>query len=192
MKEEVRKEEFNRLINHGPVLFVTAAAKGKGNVMAMAWYAPLSKEPPLFGAILNRTCYTHRLVSDTGELVLNLPPRRLVREVYYCGSVSGREVDKFAETGLHATAANVVRAPLVMECIAHIEGEVEESRAVGDHTLFIMRPKLCLAERDLFDGTWDTSNPAAKGIHHLGGPFFLSDGPRVEVDEVREVNWGCE
>lgn len=189
MKDEIAIDRYNRLINHSPVLLVTTASKGKPNVMAMAWYSPLSKDPPLIGVILDRRNYTHRLVEESGELVLNLPPRDLVREVYFCGSVSGREVDKIKETGLNAEAAYAVKPPLIRECIAHIECEVDELNVTGDHTIFMVKPRLCLAETDLFDETWNTTNPSASGIHHLGGPFFLSDGPRVEVDLTRQVNW---
>ena len=189
MKEEIPNEKYNRLINHGPVLLVTTVSKGKPNVMAMAWYSPLSKAPPLMGVVIDRKNYTHRLVENSGELVLNLPTRDLVREVYFCGSVSGRELDKFTETGLHPVASYVVKPPLIRECIAHIEAEVTELNEVGDHTIFIVKPRLCLVERTLFDDTWDTTNQSAKGVHHLGGPFFLSDGPRVEVDLTNPVYW---
>ncbi len=189
MKKEVPGEKFNRLVNHGPVLLVTTERKGKPNVMTMAWYSPLSKEPPLVGAIIARERYTHRLASDEGEMVLNLPPRRLVREVYYCGSASGRDTDKFSETGLHKEAAYVVRPPLIRECIGHIECEIIEMKDIGDHTLFIARPVLCLVEASLFDEVWNTADPSARGIHHLGGPFFISDGPAVEVDFHARVDW---
>jgi flavin reductase (DIM6/NTAB) family NADH-FMN oxidoreductase RutF len=189
MKDEIPIEKYNRLINHSPVLLVTTIKRGKPNVMAMAWYSPLSKNPPLIGVILDQKNYTHRLVEGSGELVLNLPHRDLIREVYFCGSISGREVDKFAETGLNAEASHIVKPPLVTECIAHIECEVEELNVAGDHTIFVVKPRLCLAEKSLFDETWDTSIPSASGIHHLGGPFFLSDGPRVEVDLNERVVW---
>jgi len=189
MKDEISIDRYNRLINHGPVILVTTARKGKPNAMALAWYSPMSKEPPLIGVFLDKENYTHRLVMETGELVLNLPPRDLIREVYFCGSVSGKDVDKFAETGLHADAPSIVRPPLVRECIGHIEAEVVTSYEAGDHTLFVVKPLLCLVERALFDEVWDTTNPAARGLYHLGASFFMSGGPRVEVNLNERVDW---
>jgi len=63
---------------------------------------------------------------ETGEFVVNLPKREILWAVDYCGSVSGREVDKFKATGLTAVPAKHVKAPLVEECPVNIECRVRD------------------------------------------------------------------
>lgn len=189
MKEEIPLSMANRLINHGPVVLVTSERKGQPNVMAAAWQTPVSGEPPLVALSISPERYSHRLIMDSGQLVVNVPPRELVREVYYCGSVSGKDTDKFAETGLIPTVPGKVRPPHIKECIAHLECEVQQSLEVGDHILFIARVVLAVVEKELFDEYWVVDNPRAKSVHHLGGPMFTCPDRRVEVNYYRKVEW---
>ena len=53
------------------------------------------------------------------------------------GINSGRDVDKFKETGLTPISASIVRSPLIEECYGHLECKVIGSHTYGDHTLFV-------------------------------------------------------
>ena len=44
--------------------------------------------------------------------------------VLFCWKNSGRDVDKFAKTGLTAIAGKNVRTPMIDECILHYECQV--------------------------------------------------------------------
>lgn len=189
MKEEIPNSLANRLINHGPVVLVSSERKGKPNVMAAAWQIPVSHNPPLVALSISPERYSHNLIMDSGQLVINLPSRDIVRQVYYCGSVSGRDKDKLNETGLTPLAPGKVRPPLVKECIAHLECEVARSLKAGDHTLFIGEVLLAIVEKRLFDEYWMVDNHKAKSIHHLGGAMFTCPDKRVEVGYYREVKW---
>jgi len=59
------------------------------------------------------------------------------KEVLYCGTHSGRDVDKFKETGLVAVPAKNVRPPLIEECVANFECRVVGEIETGDHTIFV-------------------------------------------------------
>lgn len=45
--------------------------------------------------------YSHHLIKESGEFVINLPTESLVRAVDWCGVKSGRDVDKFS--AMHLT-----------------------------------------------------------------------------------------
>ncbi len=55
----------------------------------------------------------------------------------WCGMVSGRKVDKFAESGLSPAAALAVQCPIILECPLNIECAVREELPLGSHTMFV-------------------------------------------------------
>ena len=69
--------------------------------------------------------------------MINLTNESLVQACDYCGVVSGRDVDKFAKTGLtpipmeHVHAMGIDESPVNMEC------KITEKRELGSHTMFI-------------------------------------------------------
>ena len=76
-------------------------------------------------------------IEKTGEFVINLTTEKLARACDYCGVVSGRDVDKFAKTGLTPMPVEHVSAPAIAESPVNIACRVTESRALGSHTMFI-------------------------------------------------------
>lgn len=54
----------------------------------------------------------------------------------YCGTHSGREVDKFKETGLTPLPSKYVAPPLIKEGVVNMECKVMGELRTGDHTIF--------------------------------------------------------
>jgi flavin reductase (DIM6/NTAB) family NADH-FMN oxidoreductase RutF len=81
--------------------------------------------------------YSYGLLKDTGEFCVNIPHEGLVRQVDVCGVVTGKNVDKFALTGLTQEKASKVKPPLIKECPINLECRVVHALELGSHTLFI-------------------------------------------------------
>ena len=121
---------------------------------------------------------THRLIETTREFVINIPSHQLLHATHGCGTISGREADKFEKFGLTPVPAVKISAPLIGECIGHLECTLHTSYTVGDHTLFIGEVLSASVEEDLFDDFLKVANPEAKTIHHLGSNIYtLPDTP---------------
>jgi len=118
------------------VLVTSVDEAGKANIIAVGWAMRANMSPPVFAIGLGRKSQSCTNIAASGEFVFALPGTGLAREVMYCGTHSGREVDKFAETGLTALAASVVKAPLIDECLANFECRVTASQEIGDHRVF--------------------------------------------------------
>jgi flavin reductase (DIM6/NTAB) family NADH-FMN oxidoreductase RutF len=188
-KIEIPLPRALRLIAHGPVVLLTSESRGVPNIAACSWLTPACASPPLVAVSLGAGTLTRRLVDERGEFVLNVPPRALAGQVHYCGLVSGRDARKDRETGLRLEPAGRVRAPVLSDCIGHLECGVREGRPLGDHVLYVAEILLAVAEEGLFDEAWNTDDERARTLHHLGGAFYTSPGPRVEVDPRRPVGW---
>ena len=141
---------------------------------------PVSIEPMLIAIAVSPRRFSHDLIARSREFVVNVPPSRLLPAVWYCGTVSGRDGDKFDGAGLTAAQANVVSAPLVAECLAHIECRLVKTVTVGDHSLFVGEVASVSAESGAFDrhlrlrGRYHT-------LHHLGGPRFVTSAGTILV-----------
>jgi flavin reductase (DIM6/NTAB) family NADH-FMN oxidoreductase RutF len=92
------------------------------------------------------------LLKQTQEFVVNLPTAELLAQVGYCGEVSGREVDKFTETGLSRQKSLKVEAPGIEECPINFECRVMREVRLGDHTWFIGEVLACQVAPDYDKG----------------------------------------
>jgi flavin reductase (DIM6/NTAB) family NADH-FMN oxidoreductase RutF len=172
MKKEVPLNIAYRLINHGPVVLVSTFYKGRPNVCTAAWVTPC--DAAVLAVVISDENYSFRCIRGTGEFVLNVPNRALIRKVVACGSVSGEHFDKFSKFGLTPLAARKVSAPLVGECIGHLECKLieGEGRLARKYNLFLARIVAASAERGLFTTRWNVRAPRARTLHHLGGNAF--------------------
>lgn len=178
-RAELPGEDAYRLLNPGCVVLLTSAHRDRRNVMTLAWHTPLSRRPPLVGIAVAQKHFTAELISASEEFALNIPGAGLLREVFFCGRVSGREKDKFKETGLLLEAAKKIHPPLIAQCPAYLECGVVGRHRVGDHYLFVGEVLAAGADPDLFAGQWKES---AELLHHLGGKLFYTGGRRLEGD----------
>jgi len=181
MKIEVPFSKALRLTNPGPVVLPTSKYEEAVNIMAAAWTTPISHDPRLLGVSISPRRFTHELIKKSGQFVLNVPGRTLAKQVKLCGTLSGREVDKFKEARLTPTEAMMGSVPLIEECLGHLECILVEHYSLGDHTLFVGRVVAAWADAGAFSETWLLDDEEAKPLHHLGGAYYSVLGVRIRV-----------
>jgi len=136
-KRQIRPE---RPVYPTPAALITTMdeAAGRPNIISLGEVFNISiSDPVILGIAVRKERWSHRLISQTREFVVNLPTCRLAAQVWTCGSCSGRDTDKFARTGLTPLPATRVRPPLIAECPVNIECRVTAIQEVGDHDLFL-------------------------------------------------------
>jgi flavin reductase (DIM6/NTAB) family NADH-FMN oxidoreductase RutF len=121
-----------------PVAMITSVAPhGKPNIITLGEVYNLSlSSPTIVGISIRKATYSHGLISQSGEYVVNMPTTRILEEVDRCGTLSGRRVDKFGEFGLTPVPARIVKPPLIEECPINIECKVIGMEEIGDHDMF--------------------------------------------------------
>jgi len=90
-----------------------------------------------------------QLIKDNEEFIVNIPPSELKTQIYYCGFHSGSAVDKFLQTGLTARPARSVKAPIISQCVAHMECKLTKIVETGDKNLFIGQVMEAYANEDI-------------------------------------------
>ena len=123
-----------------PAVMVTAADReGKSNIITIAWTGTVCTNPPMAYISVRPERYSYGMLKETGEFVINLTTEKLVRATDYCGVKSGRDTDKWKETGLTPIPAQEVNVPLIKESPVNIECRVSEIRELGSHHMFLAR-----------------------------------------------------
>lgn len=135
-----------------PVVMVSAADKeGRDDIITVAWAGTVCTNPPMASISIRPERYSYHMIRETGEFVINLTTEELAFATDYCGVKSGRDVDKFKETGLTREKAEKVKAPMIAEAPVSIECKVKEIRELGSHHMFIAQVAAVHADEKYMD-----------------------------------------
>lgn len=116
---------------------VTCGTMEKPNVLTVAWTGIVNSEPAMTYISVRPSRYSHELISENKEFVINLTTAKTLKAADFCGVKSGRDIDKFAEAGLTPVAATAVKAPLIEESPLSLECRVTEVKHLGSHDMFL-------------------------------------------------------
>jgi len=137
LREVPVEEAWKRKYPERTVLAVSISKDGKPNIITLGWNMPTSIKPPMVAISVGLTRYSHKLISESGEFVLAFPSEGMEDALLFCGTHSGRDVDKFRATGLTPVKAKYVKPPLIAEATVNMECRVVGSIRTGDHTIFV-------------------------------------------------------
>ncbi|OPL12579.1 MAG: hypothetical protein AVO34_07005 [Firmicutes bacterium ML8_F2] len=137
----MKKNKLPAQLLLGPV---PAAMIGCGNgeinnIITLAWVGVVNSNPPLLSIAVRPGRYSHDLIRNSGEFTVNIPSVEQVAEADGCGTLSGRDTNKFERYGLTAVKGTLLCAPMIEECPVSMECLVEQTLSLGSHTLFIGR-----------------------------------------------------
>lgn len=153
-------------------LVTTVDAVGKVNIMTVAWHTPISHNPALYGISISPDRHSHDMIIESKEFVINFPSYDMAEKALFCGTISGKDVDKFEQTGLTPIPASKVRPPLIEECYCHLECELFDKRVYGDHTFFVGRILNILVDDGVFEK--DLLRQGRKPLHFVGDKTFTT------------------
>ena len=177
MEERPLSKAF-RLIEPGPVVLLTTAHRGKTNVMTMSWHMCVDFTPEI-ACVVSPGDYSFTALRKTKECVIAIPTIDLARKVVDIGNCSGEDVDKFKKFGLTSQPGNVVKAPLIAECLANIECRVVNTTLVNRYCLFILEGVQA----------WiDPKRKERRTFHAVGNGTFVVDGRTLDLKK-RMVKW---
>lgn len=121
-----------------PVLLVgTYDKEGKANMMTAAWGGICCSQPPCVAVSLREATHSYSAIVERKAFTIGIPTESQIREADYMGIVSGRKVDKFAETGFSAVKSSLVDAPYADEVPFVLECRLFKTIELGLHTLFV-------------------------------------------------------
>ena len=102
--------------------FLTVRAGEEVNTMTIGWaLLGFCWGRPVAAVAVRDSRHTFGMIERAADFTITVPTSDLAKELAYCGSRSGRDVDKFRECGLATAAAQQVDSPII--AIAGIQFE---------------------------------------------------------------------
>lgn len=204
MAKHIKQEiGISTILNPVPVVMVSCAGKNpdseseRPNIVTIAWAGTVNSEPPMVSVSIRKSRHSHRLISETGEFVINLVNKSLAKSCDYCGVRSGADEDKFASCGLTAIKAlNLDYAYAIAEAPVSISCKVKSVTELGSHDMFIAEVVGVTADKYLMDEDGKLCLDKCKLVAYNHGEYFqLGEklgffGYSVANDEVFEKRMG--
>ena len=119
-----------------PTSLVVTGTMEKANIVTIAWVTLLTSSPPTLGISVGSKGFSGNEIKKNGEFTVNIAPVEIMKEADFCGITSGRDTDKFRETGLTKMPSNIVRSPIIKECPLNLECLLVDSGMVGSTNHF--------------------------------------------------------
>ena len=162
-----------------PAVLVTVRSKeGQDNILTIAWAGTVCSSPAMVSISVRPERYSYPILKETGEFVINLVTKDMIRAADYCGVKSGRDEDKFAACGLHKEPAGTVSAPILKESPLALECKVEQVIPLGSHDLFIARVTQVDVDEALMDENGRLKLEEAGLVSYVHGEYY-AQGARV-------------
>ena len=158
-----------------PALLVGADVNLKPNYMAVAWGGIACGEPLMISVAIRAIRHTLKGIRENGTFSINIPSRDMIKELDYCGIVSGTTSDKVKDCGFKVFYGMLKTAPMIEQCPLNMECRVEHQLELGSHILVIGRiVETYVSEECLTDG-----NPDVSKIN----PLIFTHGPGSQYYE---------
>ena len=171
MKKEVELSKSKWLVEPGCVIMVTSGTMKMANIMTFSWQTPVNTaDPCLIVLAISHVRYSYDLIKQNQELVINVPGEELLEQTHFVGTVTGRNIDKFKESGLTPIPAKMVAPPLIEECAGHLECRIAEIFKMQTHDLLVCEVLRAVADKELFDGKWIPEK--FHTLHYLNGNYY--------------------
>lgn len=141
-KKVIKKQVWKpgTMLNPVPAVMVSCAdLDGNTNILTIAWTGVVCSDPAMVYISVRPERWSHHMIHQSEEFVINLTTEALCAATDYCGVRSGKNTDKWKDCGLTAAKASAVAAPLIAESPVNIECKVTDIMHLGTHDMFLAK-----------------------------------------------------
>lgn len=151
--------------------------EGKPNIITVGWAGTVNSDPPMVSISVRKERYSHGLIKEKGEFVVNLPNRNLTFTTDYCGVKSGRDINKFEAMNLTPEKASIVSVPIIKECPVNLECVVKQVIELGSHDMFLAEVVATNVDEALLDENGKLDLNKADLICYSHGEYYPLGNP---------------
>lgn len=157
-----------------PAVMVSCGDMEHANITTIAWTGVLNSEPPLIYVSIRPSRHSYNIIKETKEFVINIPDETLVWQTDFCGTKSGKDIDKFKEAKLTKEACKMVKAPAIKECPISLECKLKEIKPLGSHDMFVGEIVLVNAKPEIIENG-KINFAKANLISYLGSQYNVAN-----------------
>lgn len=166
------------LLSPVPPALISCGSLDKPNVMTAAWTGIICTDPTLVYVSIRPSRFSNEIIRKTNEFVINIPTVKLAKIVDWCGVKSGRNIDKFKQTGLTAIACSIVKAPQIKESPVSLECKVKQITSYGTHDMFLAEV-VAVNVDDEYIGEKNDLNLEKAGLLAYAHGFYYALGKKI-------------
>jgi flavin reductase (DIM6/NTAB) family NADH-FMN oxidoreductase RutF len=125
-----------------PEQIVIAIAKdksGKANPITLGWTMFASGNPLMMAIAVAAGHYSVKAIEHSRCFTIAYPSAEMAQDTLFFGSHSGRDTDKFAESGCRTEPARQIDSVLLADAVANFECVEEARMQAGDHIIYLGR-----------------------------------------------------
>ncbi len=110
----VAEEVMQQIKSKGAFLVAKSKDGKKTNVMTIGWAAiGYMWSKPIMTVMVRKSRFTHHIIEKASGFTVSIPTDDLKEALNFCGTKSGRDVDKFKEYNLTTIPAQKVETPII-------------------------------------------------------------------------------
>ncbi len=109
----------------------------KANIITLAWAGTVCSDPAMVSLGIRPERYSHAIIKESGEFVINLVTQSLVKACDWCGVRSGKDYDKFREWKLTEYVSEYMDTPAISESPVNLYCKVKSITPLGSHDMFL-------------------------------------------------------
>ena len=146
--------------------------KENPNIITVAWAGTICSEPAMVSISVRPERHSHDIIKESGEFVINLVTKPLVKACDWCGVRSGRDYDKFKEQNLTTYVSEFMDTPAIAESPVNIYCRVTDMTPLGSHDMFIGEVVGITVDDRYMDGDGRFDLGATDLIAYSHGEYF--------------------
>ncbi|MDD5959561.1 MAG: flavin reductase family protein [Methanobrevibacter wolinii] len=147
MKKEVR---YDKYVNPEPCTIVSCRDKdGRDNALAVGFIGNVSFDPKIIMIAIIDKRFSHHIIKEQKEFIVNIPTDEHIDLVRYLGTVSGYDVNKLEN--IETIDGDIVNAPIIVDCPVNFECKVIDSIKPGTHEVFFGRVEKVHCDEEYID-----------------------------------------
>lgn len=159
-------------LSPNPVAMISSGTMENSNIATIAWTGIINSEPMIVYVSIRPSRFSHEIITKTKEFVINLPDEKLVKVADFCGTKSGRDVNKFEFCSLTKRRGSKINAPYIDECPINLECKVMDIQKFDSHDMFVAQVVCTHCEEDLVDTNGAIDFAKANLVTFAGKKYF--------------------
>ncbi len=155
-----------------PAVLVTCGSMEKPNAVTVAWTGITCSTPPMTYISLRPSRFSHKIISETGEFVINLTTGSLAKATDACGIYTGAKMNKIKAYSLSVTKGEKVDCPVLDQSPLALECKVVEVKKLGSHDMFLAEIVAVDVEEEYIDDKGKLDLKKANLISYAHGDYI--------------------
>ena len=119
-----------------PAALISVGTGEEANLITLAYVGKVCLNPPIITISIQPKRHSFQLIERHAEFVINYPAIEQLREIDYCGTRSGRDVNKWNALNLTKEEASIVKVPMIKEFPWNMECKVIKRIELGSHICY--------------------------------------------------------